>query len=212
MASQQPTTRDKILHHGLNLLSEVGLTGITLGILANDVGMSKSGLFAHFHSKEQVQIALLDHMAQVAGKHVVLPALQAEEGLPRLTALVANWLGWTTRAGLRGGCPVAAAMFELDDVAGDVRAKVIEMEARWRNLLKQLAHQAVERGHLRSDLDLDQFVWELCGIYLSHHASRRFLRDRNSDARAQTAFAALLQRAGADRRSAAIKSASRRHS
>jgi len=188
-------TRERILDRGLDLLSEAGLSGVTLGVLAQEVGMSKSGLFAHFHSKGDVQIALLGHMAGVADEHVVRPAMGAAEGLPRLKALVNRWLGWTTKAGLRGGCPVAAAMFELDDAQGEVRATVVAMEARWRGLLTRLVREAVDRGHLRSDLNVDQFVWELCGIYLSHHASRRFLRDARSDQRARTAFESLLARA-----------------
>jgi AcrR family transcriptional regulator len=190
-----PTTREKILRHGLDLLSQSGLSGVTLGVLAQDVGMSKSGLFAHFRSKDEVQIALLEHTAEVANRHVILPALQAPEGLPRLKALIDNWLGWSTKAGLRGGCPVAAALFELDDSEGAVREKVVEMESRWRGLLTGLVKDAVQLGHLRRDLDVDQFVWELCGIYLSHHASRRFLRDARSDRRANIAVEALLNRA-----------------
>jgi AcrR family transcriptional regulator len=159
--------------------------------------MSKSGLFAHFRSKDEIQIALLGHTAEVANRQVVLPAMQAPEGLPRLKALIDNWLGWSTKADLRGGCPVAAAMFELDDSEGAVREKVVEMEAHWRGLLTRLVKEAMQLGHLRRDLDVDQFVWELCGIYLSHHASRRFLRDARSDRRADIAVAALLNRAHA---------------
>jgi AcrR family transcriptional regulator len=188
-------TRERILQEGLDLLSQSGLAGVTLGVLAEQVGMSKSGLFAHFRSKDEVQIGWLQQMAQVSMAHVVQPAMRAAEGLPRLEALVHNWLGWTTRAGLRGGCPVAAAMFELDDAEGAVRNQVLAMEKEWRGLLKQLVEQAIDHGHLRRDLDIDQFVWELCGIYLSHHASRRFIRDRKADGRADTAFQALLQRA-----------------
>jgi AcrR family transcriptional regulator len=195
MTSSPPSTRERILDRGLDLLSVAGLSGVTLGILAEDVGLSKSGLFAHFRSKEGIQLSLLEHMASVANAQVVAPAMRADEGLPRLQALVENWLGWTTKAGLHGGCPIAAAMFELDDVAGEVRARVAAMEAGWRGLLASLVRQAIDRGQLGADLDVDQFVWELCGIYLSHHASRRFLRDPQSDARALTAFRALLRRA-----------------
>ena len=177
------------------MMSESGLAGVTLGVLAEQVGMSKSGVFAHFRSKDEVQVALLDRMVAVAAEHVVEPALAEAEGLPRLEALVARWLGWSTRAGLRGGCPVAAALFELDDTEGPVRDKVAAMEAEWRGLLGGLVRRAVELGHLRGDLDPDQFVWELCGIYLSHHASRRFLRDPTADSRAGVAFRALLDRA-----------------
>lgn len=176
-------------------MSRSGLAGVTFGVLAAQAGMSKSGLFAHFHSKEDVQIGLLEHMAEFATANVVQPAMATEEGLPRLQVLVRNWLGWAQRAGLPGGCPVAAGLFEFDDVEGPVREKILEMESEWRGLLSLLLRQAVERGHLRQNLDIDQFVWELCGIYLSHHAAQRFLRTADADSRADTAFEALLERA-----------------
>ena len=147
-------------------MSQSGLAGVTLGVLAEQVGMSKSGLFAHFRSKEDVQIELLTHMAEFAQGHVVAPSMAAAEGLPRLQALVGNWFGWAQRAGLPGGCPVAAGLFEFDDVECRVRNKILEMESDWRRLLTQLVQRAVEIGHLRRDLDVEQFVWESCGIYL----------------------------------------------
>ncbi len=176
-------------------MSQSGLTGVTLGVLADQVGMSKSGLFAHFRSKEEVQIELLSHMAEFATVHVLEPSMTANEGLPRLQALVRNWFGWAQRAGLPGGCPVAAGLFEFDDVEGRVRNKILEMEAGWRGLLTELVRRAVELRHFRHDLDVEQFVWELCGIYLGHHAAHRFLRAADADARAQTAFRALIDRA-----------------
>jgi AcrR family transcriptional regulator len=176
-------------------MSQSGLSGVTLGVLADQVGMSKSGLFAHFRSKEDAQIELLTHMAEFAAEHVVKPSTAAGEGLPRLRALVRNWFGWAQRAGLPGGCPVAAGLFEFDDVEGRVRNKILQMEGQWRQLLTQLVQRSVDLGHLRRDLDVDQFVWELSGIYLGHHAAHRFLRASDADSRAQTAFKALLDRA-----------------
>ena len=189
------STHERILRQGMALMSQAGLAGVTLGVLAEQVGMSKSGLFAHFRSKEDVQIGLLRHTAQFVQAQVVQPALRADEGLPRLQALVRNWFGWAQRAGLPGGCPVAAGFFEFDDVEGAVREEILAMESQWRGLLTNLVRQAIERGHLRRDLDVEQFVWELCGIYLAHHAAHRFLRAADADRRAQTAFAALLARA-----------------
>jgi AcrR family transcriptional regulator len=189
------TTRSRILDRGLALLSRSGLEGVTLGVLADQVGMSKSGLFAHFRSKEEVQISLLAHTAKLAGAHVIAPSMKQPEGLPRLKALVKHWFGWAPRAGLPGGCPVAAGMFELDDAEGPVRDKVVQLEAEWRGLLTKTVTQARALGHLRADLDVAQFVWELSGIYLSHHAAQRFLKSPDADRRAQTAFAALLDRA-----------------
>jgi AcrR family transcriptional regulator len=191
------TTRERILDKGLAMASQSGLEAVTLGVLASNVGMSKSGLFAHFHSKEAVQLGLLEHSDKFAVPVVVQPAMKAPEGLPRLRALVTNWFGWAQRAGLPGGCPVAAGLFEYDDVQGIVHDKIKEIEARWRALLSSFVAQAVAHGHLTRDLDIDQFVWELFGIYLSHHVASRFLKSKDADRRAQTAFAALLARAGA---------------
>ena len=194
------TTRERILDQGLALMSQAGLEGVTLGVLAEQVGMSKSGLFAHFRSKEEVQIRLLEHTAVVGAVHIIAPSMKEPEGLPRLKALVRNWFGWATRAGLPGGCPVAAGMFELDDVEGPVRDKISAMEAEWRGLLTKTVADASSLGHLRSDLDVAQFVWELCGIYLSHHVAQRFLKSPDADRRAQTAFVALLERAAPAKR------------
>jgi AcrR family transcriptional regulator len=200
MTNITTSTRQRILREGLGLMSQSGLSGVTLGVLADQVGMSKSGLFAHFRSKEDVQIELLNHMTEFVVEHVIRPAMTAPEGLPRLRALVRNWFGWAQRAGLPGGCPVAAGLFEFDDVEGRVRNKILELEAAWRHTLVQLVERAVELGQLRRELDVDQFVWELCGIYLGHHAAHRFLRSADADARAQTAFQALLDRAIPSRR------------
>jgi AcrR family transcriptional regulator len=142
------STRERILKQGLDLMSQSGLGGVTLGILAEKVGMSKSGLFAHFKSKEEVQISLLEHTAAVGAIHIIAPAMNAPEGLPRLQALVDNWFGWAPRAGLPGGCPVVAGMFEYDDIESPVRDKILAMETEWRGLLMATVEQTVSHGHL----------------------------------------------------------------
>jgi hypothetical protein len=122
--------------------------------------------------------------------------MKAAEGLPRLRAVVERWLGWSEKAGLGGGCPVTGGFFEFDDVPDDdpVRQRLIAMEAEWRAFLSELAAAAVKAGELRKGLDVDQFVWELCGIYLSHHVSYRFAHDPLATRRAHAAFAELVNR------------------
>lgn len=188
------TRRDRILRQGLDLVTTAGFSGVTIGGLAEQTGMSKSGLFAHFKSKEELQLGLLTEMERVVTEVVLAPAQQAPQGLPRLQVLIEHWFGWTGRAGLSGGCPVAAGLFELDDQPGPVRARLAELEQHWRDLLIGITARAVELGHLRAGLDARQFVWELFGLYLSHHASVRFLHDPQADERARRAITALIQR------------------
>lgn len=192
-------TRNRIAAEGLNLLARSGFAGVTLGVLAAQTGLSKSGLFAHFGSKTDVQFRLLDETAAAAHKTVVEPAMRAAEGLPQLRAVFERWLGWSEKAGLGGGCPVTGGFFELDDAAHDdpVRQRLVAMEAEWRGFLSELAAAAVRAGDLRKGLDVDQFVWELCGIYLSHHVSYRFTHDVLATKRAHTAFAELVNRSRA---------------
>src|SRR5437867_3874780 len=115
------------------MLSQDGLSGLSLGRVAKAAGLSKSGLFAHVSSKDQLEVALLDAVTDLARQTVVAPAMQVPPGLARLRTLIDRWLGWSVRAGLRGGCPVAAALFELDDRPGRVRDHVAMLEQRWRN-------------------------------------------------------------------------------
>jgi len=189
-------TRKRIVAEGLDLLARGGFAGVTLGVLATQTGLSKSGLFAHFGSKTEVQLRLLDETAETARKTVVEPAMKAAEGLPRLRAVFERWLGWSEKAGLGGGCPVTGGFFEFDDAPDDdpVRQRLIAMEAEWRAFLSRLTAAAVRAGELRKGLDVDQFVWELCGIYLSHHVSYRFAHDPLATKRAHTALADLVTR------------------
>jgi AcrR family transcriptional regulator len=188
-------TRDRILESGLRLLSTSGLAGVTLGALADEVGMSKSGLFAHFKSKEEVEIALLGRTFEVATSQVMGKAMRAPEGLPRLKAAALGWFGWFVKAGFPGGCPMAAALFELDDVKGPVRDKVLLHVKQWNEALKQLVMDAIRKKDLRKDLDIDQFMWELRGIYLGHHVSLRFFHDPAANSRAERAFQDLIEKA-----------------
>jgi AcrR family transcriptional regulator len=196
MSEKGQITRSRLLAVGMDVISVEGLTALTLGGLADAAGVSKSGLFAHFKSKEDLQLGLLDEAVRLAGAHVVAPAMDVAPGLSRLCAVVENWLGWSTRSGLRGGCPIAAAIFELDDLSGKICDRVLAHEAAWRKVLAGLVRDAVQRGHLSDNVDVEQFVFELFGIYLGHHASSRFLRDPKARHRAGVAFAALLRRAG----------------
>jgi len=188
------STRDRILDSGLDLLSTSGLSGVTLGVLADRAVMSKSGLFAHFKSKEEVDIQLLVRTIEIARRQVMDTAMQAPEGLPRLEAAILAWFGWYSKAGLPGGCPVVAAMFELDDAEGIVRQRLLAEARQWEAAMKELTADAVAKGHLRKDLDINQFFWEIQCLYLGHHVTARFFRDQRANDQALKAFRSLVDR------------------
>jgi AcrR family transcriptional regulator len=193
MNEKSESTHRRILGRGLEIVSERGLTGVSLGGLAERAELSKSGLFAHFRSKDDLQVELLRAAEEALRREVVAPAVEAPEGLPRLRALFGRWLGWASRSGLPGGCPLYGAAFELDDAEeGPVRDYLTESKREWSGMLEGLVREAVALGHLRGDLDVTQFVWELDGIYLAHHVSQRLMRDPDADARALAAFEVLV--------------------
>lgn len=192
MDNELGSTHQRILQQGLEIVSERGLAGITLGTLATRAGISKSGLFAHFRSKEELQIELLRTAEAALKREVVTPAMQEPKGLPQLHLLIRRWLGWAARSGLPGGCPLYAAAFELDDAEGTARDHLVQSKQTWSGLLENLTAEAVKLGHLKKDLDVAQFVWQLEGIYLAHHVAERLMRDPEADDRAHTAVEALF--------------------
>ncbi len=149
------TTRTKILEEGLQTLSEGGLASLTIGRLAEATGLSKSGLFAHFGSRELLEIALLEETVRLARLNIVEPAMRYPEGLPRLFALVGMWFGWSARAGLRGGCPVAAALFELDDTPVSCATTLRWWTPNGGISLRDQVREAIDLGHLDAATDAD---------------------------------------------------------
>lgn len=186
-------TRQAILDEALALCSQVGVSGLSIGMLADKAGMSKSGLFAHFGSKEELQIAVVREGQQRFVDTVVRPALKAPRGLPRLRALFTNWLDWTSRARLPGGCPLNAAANEFDDQPGPVRDAVEAGLNEGRRLLANAVRMAVETGDLRPDTDVDQVVFEFTGIELVNMQNKRLFRDKDANRRAAEAFERLLR-------------------
>jgi AcrR family transcriptional regulator len=193
MSTKTDITHQRILERGLEMVSQRGLAGVSLSDLAERAELSKSGLFAHFRSKEDLQLELLRAAEDALRREVIIPAMAAAAGLPRLRTFMARMLGWATRAGLPGGCPLYSAAFELDDAEdGPVRDFLAASHRDWCALLTSVVREAVELGHLRDDLDPALFAWQINGIYLAHHVSQRLTRDPESDARAHTAFEALI--------------------
>jgi len=198
--SRGEQTREAILTHALGLATRIGFEGLTIGRLAEDLQMSKSGLFAHFRSKEALQLEILRMAGARMVDSVVKPALAAPRGEARVRALFDRWLAWEQSPGLPGGCPFMAASFELDDRPGPVRDYVVQNLRDWMDTLAGAARIAVQEGHFRADLDCEQFAHDCQGIGLAFVHASRLMRDPKARARAASAFDTLLSACRAKRR------------
>lgn len=187
-------TRQAILDEAIQVASQDGLRGLTIGQLAAHIEMSKSGLFAHFKSKESLQREVLEHARQRFIDSVMRPALAAPRGRTRLDTLFDHWLTWTNDE-LNGGCIFVAAASELDDRPGPVRDALVRSERDWLDSIATIAGTAISEGEFRSDVDVEQFAYELHGIMLSHHHASRLLRDERAPERARRAYESLVEAA-----------------
>lgn len=187
-------TRQAVLEHAMRLASRVGLEGVTIGALAAELGLSKSGLFAHFRSKETLQIQLLEFGATHFIGRVILPALRERRGTDRIVAIFERWMKWTRSEAMPGGCIFAAASFELDARPGSVRDRLVELQRDWLAALERSARIAVEEGEFHAGVDAEQFAHELYGIMLTYHHARRLLRDPKAEQRARRSFESLVDR------------------
>jgi len=186
-------TRQAILDEAFSLASCVGVGGLSIGVLAERTGLSKSGLFAHFGSKEELQLAVLRESQARFAEVVLRPALRQPRGLARLRAVIVNWLDWTRAVNLPGGCVINAAAAEFDDQPGTLRDEVRNALLALRRSLGDMVAKAIEAGELRQDTDIEQFVFELNGIYQATQQNRRLFNDPDADRRALAAFDRLVR-------------------
>lgn len=193
--SKGDETRRAILTEATSVAAKVGLTGMTIGQLASHTGMSKSGLYAHFASKEALQIEILRHTRENFVDLVVRPALRAPRGVERLRTLFESWIAWSESVE-DGGCLFVAASSELDDRPGPVRDALVKDEHDWLDLIATVAGTAVSEGHFRSDLDVEQVAYEVHALTLSHQHASRLLRDPRALERVHCAFDSLIKHAG----------------
>jgi AcrR family transcriptional regulator len=187
-------TRSAILDEALRLVSKAGLDGLTIGTLAEATGMSKSGLFAHFGSREELLLAVLAHGQAQFGEVVFRPAISKPRGLARLRAMFVNWLEWTESAELPGGCPMIGGASEFDDKPGPVRDMLAGGQRSWAETLKRAVRQAIDEGQLAAGTDPEQIAFEMFGIALVVHHHRRLLGYRKARERALTALDSLFKR------------------
>jgi AcrR family transcriptional regulator len=185
-------TKEMILAAGLDMASQIGLEAVSIGELARATGMSKSGLFAHFQSKENLQSDILRYAGQLFSEGVVIPALRAEAGIPRIRALVDNWIRWTAR--ITGGCIFVQASNDFKDRPGRVRDFLLQQQDAWIDSLRRIAQSAIRVGHFRQHMDCDQFAFELYSLLLGFHLYFKLLKSEDIKGRQESALEALIKR------------------
>jgi AcrR family transcriptional regulator len=185
-------TRAAILDVALDLASRDGLEGLTIGLLADKMNMSKSGVFAHFGSREDLQIEVLKLYNHQFEQEVFYPSLKEPRGLPRLAAMYANWIRRVT-VEIASGCIYISGAVEYDDRPGQIRDELVGMVRSWQDALLRCVSQATEVGHLRADTDPKQMVFEMYGLVLALHHDARFIKRPGAVSRAELGFGRLLQ-------------------
>ncbi|MBL0918427.1 MAG: TetR/AcrR family transcriptional regulator [Hydrogenophaga sp.] len=189
-------TKAAIVDAALGLATQIGLEGLSIGALAEVMQMSKSGVFAHFGSREELQISVVREYHTRFEDEVFYPAMAAPRGLPRLRALFDNWMKRTS-VEIDSGCIYISGAVEFDDRPGPVRDALASSVTTWQDAFKRAVEIAAEEGHFAPDTDASQVAFEIHGLILALHYEARFLRSPGCIDRAWRGFAAILERNGA---------------
>ena len=184
-------TRAAIVDAALALASHIGLEGLSIGALAEVTGMSKSGVFAHFGSREELQISVVREYHAKFEEEVFRPSMKAPRGLPRLHTLFERWLKRVS-VEIDSGCIYISGAVEFDDRPGPVRDALVTMVNTWQHALERAIGAAVAAGHLRADTDARQVLFEIHGLILALHHDARFLRHAGAEERARAGFQRVL--------------------
>ncbi len=185
-------TRAAILDVALDLASRDGLEGLTIGLLADKMNMSKSGVFAHFGSREDLQMEVLKLYHHRFEQEVFFPSVQEVRGIARLKAMYARWIKRVS-VEIASGCIYISGAVEYDDRPGPIREELVSMVQAWRSALLRCTEQAIACGDLKPGTDAGQLVYEMYGLILALHHDARFLRMPGSIERARDGFESLIQ-------------------
>jgi AcrR family transcriptional regulator len=185
-------TRDRIIGKAMALASRDGFDGVTIGALAGQLRLSKSGLFAHFGSKEELQCSVLQHAAARFTSDVIEPALHTERGEARVRALFERWRKWLLRSTMPGGCVLVTASHEFDDKPGPQRDLIEDQMRRLLDTLARCAESAVRTGEFRADLDTHQFARDWYALMFGYHQLGRLFKERSNEAHLRNAFEQLV--------------------
>ena len=186
-------TREAILRTAVAMASLKGLEGLSIGDLADELNMSKSGLFAHFGSKEELQLAVIEMARQIFIDEVAAPALKAEKGLPRLWGLYAGWLSYAERKVFPGGCFFTGVAFEFDGRTGPVRDRIAALMQEWLDALTRAVHEAQKAGHLQTNIDAKQLGFEIHALAMGAIWASQLLDDKRAFAKVRKILCERLQ-------------------
>lgn len=189
-------TKAVIIEAALGLASQIGLEGLSIGALAEVTGMSKSGVFAHFGSREELQISVIREYHDRFEAEVFYAAMQKPRGVPRLQAMFDNWMVQTS-AEIDSGCIYISGAVEFDDRTGPVRDALASSVSSWQNALRRAVELAQDEGQLSRESDAHQIAFEIHGLILALHYEARFLRNPGATDLARQGFAHILTRYGA---------------
>ncbi len=190
--SKGERTKNKILRKAAHIASVSGLEDMSIGKLAEATGLSKSGLFAHFNSKEKLQIQVVHWVEEMFTREVLRPAFKKTRGIPRIEAIYGNWKKWIDGDALPGGCIMIASSAEFDDRPGIVRDEIVKMMNGLLETLARSAGIAIGVGDFRPDTDPMQFAFEFESILHGYHLLQRLLNDPNAVRRSDIAMERLL--------------------
>ena len=193
LAPKGERTRQSILERAVDIASLDGLQGLTIGRLAEELGMSKSGLFAHVGSKEDLQIATIEAASQRSINEIFTEALRQPRGYPRLLAICNSWLSYIRRSVFPGGCFFAAASFEFDSRPGPVRDRIRKMMDDWMHALERSIRMAKDEGHLKDDVDPSQLAFELNALFFGANFAFYLRDDQQAIERAERAVRTRLE-------------------
>jgi len=188
-------TKELIIDAALGLAEQIGLEGLSIGALAEVTHMSKSGVFAHFGSREELQISVVRQYYQRFSDEVFFPAMNEARGLPRVRALFANWMK-RVAIEIQSGCIFISGAVEFDDRPGPVRDALASSVQTWLNAMHRAVVQARDEGHLGPVADAQQMAFEIHGLILALHYEARFLKNPGATDRANTGFENILLRYG----------------
>ena len=185
-------TREKILHAAMHMVRESGLNSLTIGETAKQVGMSKSGVFAHFDSRDELLLNVIAFTAQDFKVQVFDKALQHKRGLERIKALSRYWIRWSNQPS--GGCPFMSGAFEFDDRPGVIRDALVKQEKAVHDIWERAARIAVEENEFKAETDCKQFAFEIFGNLLSFQIYKRLLNDVKAGQMYNISFQNILSR------------------